>query len=96
MKTPVRARRSAGRASSGDEKRPFPTPLEKDRNGLAIGFFAPWSKVGRPPLHAGKSGSKSRRGSQNLVGPTLLKQRQPRINNSGIRPLSYDRNLKYS
>lgn len=88
----VGARASAGRAAVGEDLGPFRAPREgygtarQSASGLPLSLT-----VGRSQLHAERSGSESRRGSQESAGPTVLEAPKAPDRNSGIWPLSRDR-----
>ena len=96
MVRPVRAPVGAGRATVGKDLGHSRSPA-KEKEWPAIGFvLMPLSlTVGRSLLQAGRSGSESRRGSQDqeLVGTALFEQRRPRIKTQGFGPQAMTANL---
>lgn len=86
----------AGRATVGKDLGHSRSPA-KEKEWPAIGFILmPLSlTVGRSLLQAGRSGSESRRGSQDqeLVGATVLQHRSPRIKTQGFGPQAMTANL---
>ncbi len=86
----------ASRATAGKDLGRSRSPA-KEKERPAIGFvLMPLSlTVGRSLLQAERSGSKSRRGSQDqeLVGATVLEHRSPRIATQGFGPQAMTANL---
>jgi hypothetical protein len=79
----------AGRAAVGEDLGRSRSPAkEKERPTIGFVLVPLGLTVGRSLLQAGRSGSESRRGSQDqeLVGATLLEQRGPRIATQGFGP----------
>ena len=79
----------AGRATVGKDLGRSRSPAkEKERPVIGFVLMPLGLTVGRSLLQAGRSGSESRRGSQDqeLVGATLFQQRGPRIATQGFGP----------
>ncbi len=79
----------ARRATVGDDLGRSRSPAKEKERPWNRPYLMPLSlTVGRSLLQAGRSGSESRRGSQDqeIVGAALLEQRAPRIATQGFGP----------